>query len=266
MARAKQLLRPVGGARGQRASQQGGPHLARAPPHLSPHTPGKGREGGGPWGVTRLGSGNPTHNVHGTSAAPGRRACFSGTGGRNQRLELHFLAGGCPTLRSEGSVFWTSLRSQIVVHVTPQRPVSIGEISRLEAMGRQGLLLSRGQMRTHCEPVLRGVWACSGHTDPGPGCRRFAGRSQKRSRQIRARGRTPPGPPLPSAFLGRLSEVAFTLTHGKGRGTRAGGTACPMANPRTEGPRAPERGRDLPRRSPHPPVSTCRRRVTQGDD
>lgn len=204
----------MGGARGQRGpSQQGGPqpwpghrHTCLSQPLSTPRE--RAEEGGGPWGaagtparVTRLSSGNPTHNVRGTSAAPGRRTCFSGTGGRNQRLELHFLAGGCPTLRSEGSVFWTSLRFQIVVHVTPQRPLSIGEISRLEAMGRQAgtALISRAGAHA-LRAGTAGCLGLFGTQIPGPGCRRFARRSQKRSRQIKAWGRTPAWPPAVECF------------------------------------------------------------------
>lgn len=231
---------------------------------------------GTPARVTRLSSGNPTHNIRGDQRRPaeaGRRTCFLWNWGAGiSRLELYFLAGDAPTLGSEGSVFWPSLKFQVVVHATPQPRYRLGEISGLEAIGRQagrqGLLLSRGQVRRHSEPGTAGVSGLVRDTQiPEPGCCRFAGRSQNCSRQIKARGRTQAAwAPLSSAFLGRSLKWLSPSHTGKAEGPGLAARACPVANPSTQGPRGPEWGRDLPRRSPQPPVSACRRRVTQGDD
>lgn len=207
---------------------------------------------GTPARVTRLGSGNPTHNVRGDQRRPaeaGRRTCFLWNWGAGiSRLELYFLAGDAPTLGSEGSVFWPSLKFQVVVHMTPQPRYRLGEISGLEAIGRQagrqGLLLSRGQVRRHSEPGTAGVSGLVRDTQiPEPGCCRFAGRSQNCSRQIKARGRTQAAwAPAFKCVPRTLSEVAFTLAHGKGRGTRAGGTGLSCGQPKHAGATGPRMG------------------------
>lgn len=229
-------------------------------PNLSPH-PGKGQKRvvvpGVPRGPLHVSLVSALGTPLTTSAGPAQPQAAAPAslklGARISAWNFIFWPGDALTLRSEGSVFWTSLRFQIIVHVTPQRPVSTRGDQQARSHGQAGRDCSYLAGRcARTESRYCGVSGLVRDTDPRawlpPVCRKKS-ETLKTNQSL---GQDPRLAPRCRVLSSGASLKWLSPSHGKGRGTRAGGTGLSCGQPTHRGATGPRMGQGPSETQPTP--------------